>query len=111
MVELVKEAEFQQTIIDLAHLKGWRIAHFRSVRQQRADGRVFYSTPVQGDGAGFPDLLMLRDERMVAAEIKVGSNKTSDVQDEWLDAFRNAGAEVYVWYPKDWDEACRVLGR
>lgn len=107
----MRESDFQQQIIDLAHLNGWRVAHFRSVRQQRMDGSVFYSTPVQADGIGFPDLLMLRDERMVIVELKVENNKTSDAQDEWLDAFRNAGVEVYVWWPKDWDEAVKVLSR
>ena len=107
----MKESEWQQTLIDLAHLNQWRVAHFRSVRQQRKDGTVFYSTPVQADGVGFLDLVMLKDERMVIVEAKVGRNKTTPSQDEWIEAFRTAGVEVYVWYPEDWDEAVKVLSR
>ena len=100
----MKEAEFQQQIIDLAHLHGWRCAHFRTVRIQRKDGSVYYATPVQADGEGFPDLVLLKGNRVIVAEIKSEKGKCSDAQTEWLNAWELAGAEVYVWRPQDWNE-------
>ena len=100
----MKEAEFQQQIIDLAHLHGWRCAHFRTVRIQRKDCSVYYATPVQADGEGFPDLVLLKGNRVIVAEIKSEKGKCSDAQTEWLNAWELAGAEVYVWRPQDWNE-------
>jgi hypothetical protein len=49
------EREFQRQVIDLARLLGWRCAHFRPGRTARG-----WRTPVQADGAGFPDLQPVR---------------------------------------------------
>lgn len=84
----MKEAELQKAVIELARRLGWRVAHFRTSQSQT--GR--WLTAVQGDGAGYPDLTMLRRDRIVAAELKAKGNKTSPAQDEWLQAFRDAGA-------------------
>lgn len=101
----LRESDFQQQIIDLGHLTRWAVAHFRSVRQLRGDGSVFYSTPVQADGAGFPDLLLLREDRLVAVELKVPGNKASAEQTAWLERFdRIQRAEAHLWYPKDWEK-------
>jgi hypothetical protein len=54
---MTSEAQFQQQVIDLARLCGYRVAHFRTVRVQRKGGSVYYTTPVQADGAGWPDLV------------------------------------------------------
>lgn len=98
------EAEFQDRVIGLARSLGYIVAHFRNVRIQRADGSCYFSTPVQADGAGFPDLLMIRADppRIVVAELKAGKNKTSDKQDEWLSRFSAVGIKACVWYPKHW---------
>jgi hypothetical protein len=47
---VLSEAAFTDAVIELARLGGWRVAHFRPART--ASG---WRTPVQGDGAGFPD--------------------------------------------------------
>lgn len=61
-------------------------------------------TPVQGDGAGFPDLFMLRFNRAICAELKSAKGKTTVEQKTWLAAAMLANIEVYVWRPKDIDE-------
>lgn len=66
-------------------------------------------TAVGADGAGFPDLCMVRGHRMVYAELKVGKNKPSDRQWYWLCRLAEAGAKTYVWYPKDWPQIEDVL--
>ena len=91
------EAEFTLEVIDLARLYGWRSAHFRPGMNARGEWR----TAVAGDGVGFPDLLLIR-HRVIVAELKVGRNKTTREQDEWIAAFRRAGVPAFVWTPKDW---------
>lgn len=102
------ESNFQQTVIDFAHLTGWRAVHFRGVRVQRKDGSIYYQTPVQADSKGLPDLILVR-ERVVWAELKVGKGKLTPEQVDWLDALTAAGQECYIWYPSDWDEIEKVL--
>ncbi len=46
------EADFQAQVIDLLHLHGWVVAHFRPARTAKG-----WITPVAADGAGFLDLL------------------------------------------------------
>lgn len=95
------EKEFQDQVIQLARLKRWRVAHFRPAKVQRADGTTYYETPVQADGAGFPDLILVRD-RLIAMELKVGSNEPSEAQMQWIEAMVEAGVPAFVLYPKDW---------
>ncbi len=103
------EADFQRQVIGLARVLGWRVAHFRTVRVLRRNGSVHYATPVQADGAGFPDLVMVRGERLLAVELKAKRGVVSDEQRAWLDAFAAVRAEVYVWRPDDWDALAEVL--
>lgn len=83
-------------VIEAARLLGWRVAHFRPCRTRHG-----WVTAVQADGAGFPDLLLVRD-RLVAAELKVQGRRLTDDQQRWLDALRVAGAEVHVWREQNW---------
>lgn len=98
-----QEDAFLKQIIELAHLYGWICAHFRSVNTDKG-----WRTPVQADGAGFPDLVMVR-ERIIFAELKSDKGKVSDTQSEWLAALKVAAAEVYVWRLKDWEKIVDVL--
>ena len=106
----MSESDFTRMVIDLARLCRWRVAHFRTVQIARKSGATYFATPVQGDGAGFPDLILVRKRRCIAAELKVGKNNTSEAQDEWLAAFRGTGSvEAFVWRPEEWEEIERVL--
>jgi hypothetical protein len=95
------EDELQTSVIDLAHVLGWRIAHFRSVAVMGKSGQVHYRTPVQADGAGFPDLVLAR-ERIMYVELKAERGKLSHNQMAWLGALEDAGGEMHVWKPRDW---------
>ena len=90
------EAELQEAVIDLAHLLGWTVAHFRPARTAQG-----WRTPVAADGAGFPDCVFVRD-RVVYAELKSAKGAPSAAQRRWLDQLDRAGAETYVWRPADW---------
>jgi len=98
------EAAFQSQVIAMAHQFGWRVAHFRGVRTQRKDGSVRYQTPVQADGAGFPDLVLVRGKRLVVAELKAQRGRVAEEQRDWLYAFEFAEVETYTWKPSDWPE-------
>lgn len=100
------EASFTRAVLAYAHLHGWRCAHFRPARTERG-----WRTAVSGDGVGFPDLIMVHPGRgrVVAAELKVGANKPTPSQRDWLSAFGAAGVSAYLWTPADWASIESVL--
>jgi hypothetical protein len=91
------EAEFQTWIIQLARLLGWtRIVHFRSARTGAG-----WRTPIEGD-SGFPDLILIRGETLLAVELKSGGRKPSAEQVAWLQAFKGVpGCHGLVWTTRD----------
>lgn len=95
------EAEFQRAVLQLAKLRGWRVAHFRGVRVQRANGSVHHVTPQQGD-AGFPDLILVRKGVILVRELKRWSrrNKFETGQQEWIAELGEHGG---VWTDRDWE--------
>jgi hypothetical protein len=102
----ITEAEFTAQVLAFARLHGWRTVHFRPARTAKG-----WRTPVQGDGAGWPDLFLVRGPVLVAAELKVPPNKVTPEQRAWLLALGGAGALVFVWTPENWSEIERVLSK
>lgn len=100
------EKEFQAQVIALAQLCGWRVAHFRPAQNARGDWR----TPVAGDGAGFPDLVLVRD-RVLFVELKTNTGKLAPAQVTWSTTLQAAGAEHHIWRPRDWNEIETKLSR
>lgn len=99
----VPESAFQAQVIELAHVLGWRVAHFRPARTTHG-----WRTAVAADGCGFPDLVLVRD-RLVVAELKGRKGRLTGDQRAWLDALAAAGVETYLWRPEDWAAVCDVL--
>jgi hypothetical protein len=99
------EQELQDNVIELAHLLGWRVAHFRPAMTK--DG---WRTAVSADGKGFPDLVLVRD-RVVFAELKSAKGVLTDEQADWVGALVGAKAECHLWKPVDWTDGTieRVL--
>jgi len=97
------EKQFQQQVIDLARLCGFRVAHFRPAMVTRG-GKVKYETPVGADGKGWPDLVLVHRRRRLVlfVELKVGKNTTTPEQEAWLDDLRECGERVRVWRPDHW---------
>jgi len=104
-------AAWEQQIIALAHLWGWTVASFRSVRVQRRDGSSYFATPVQADGAGWPDLVLVRGDRLLFRELKTDRAVTRRAQREWLSRLAATGADVGVWRPRGWDQIVVELRR
>lgn len=82
----MKEKEFQSMVEEIAKLYGWTYYHTYNSRR---------SEP------GFPDLVMLRGEREVVAELKSQKGKLTEPQKDWLKKFKKAGNETFVWRPSD----------
>ncbi len=108
--KFASEDEFQAEVIVLAHTLGWRAAHFRKVRVARKDGSVYWQTPVAADGKGFVDLVLCR-ERIVWIELKMPGGRIDPDQGAWHKALKDAGQELYVFYPADWKEIVAVLSQ
>ena len=90
----------------MAHLYGWKVAHFRKARTKRR-----WITAVGADGKGWPDLLLCHEQRgvTIARELKVPPNKTTPEQDEWLRVLNVCNISAKVWEPLDWNEIERTL--
>jgi hypothetical protein len=91
----VSEKQYMQQIIDAAHYLGWSVYHVFDSRR---------SAP------GFPDLVCVREGRMLAIEVKGPRGRVSDWQRYWLDLLGTVpGVTVMVAYPSDWDAVERAL--
>lgn len=101
----VTEAEFLEQVLDAARIFRWRTAHFRPSRTAHG-----WRTAVQGDGKGFPDLILTRPPRLVIAELKSAKGQVEHDQKEWINDLASCdGVEMYVWRPADLDEVIAVL--
>ncbi len=110
----IPERAWTAQVLQLAALNGWKRAHFRPARvRDPRTGEDAWRTPVQGDGVGFPDLLLVRGARLIAAELKTNEAppEIPIAQAEWLRAFEAAGAEIYAWRPRDLLAVQAVLAR
>lgn len=77
---------------------------------QRRRWLTYHTYNSQRSNRGFPDLIMLRDDRVIAAELKQDGEKPTPEQLIWLRTFVATGkVEVYVWAPADWSEVDTVL--
>ena len=84
-------------MIDYARLRGWEFIYHT--------WNSIHSPP------GFPDLILLKEGRLVVAELKVGKNNLTAEQYFWLVEFSWNTDDVYVWWDtdEDWKEITEVL--
>lgn len=90
------EKHFQAEVIKLAKRCGWRHYHTHDSRRS---------------AAGFPDLVLVRGQRLIFAELKVKPNRPTPAQEEWLADLRRIHGDVVtvLWYPEQWMEIERTL--
>lgn len=89
------ESAWQAQVVQLAVLRGWRCFHDHDSRRNTA---------------GLPDLILCRRGRLIFAELKTNTGRTSAEQDAWLGALALvAGVEVFLWRPADLEDVQRVL--
>lgn len=101
----VSERAFSQAVYDLARLCGWLVYRTPTFRRT-------CSTP------GFPDMVLIKNGRLIFAELKTDKGKVSEAQSVWLDALERHDTrgimqthhyDVVCWRPQDWDEIEAVL--
>jgi hypothetical protein len=103
----VTERDFQRTVIELAHLFGWKVAHFRTAMNARG----VYMTPVGADGAGWPDLVLIHPARgrILYRELKAERGRLDPRQTTWGEWLTAAGCDWTVWRPSDMPEITYTL--
>lgn len=91
------ERELQDAVAQVARILGYRVCHFGIGFSKKG-----YRTPARYDGAGFCDLTIVGNGRVLFRELKAGRNVLSPEQAEWIRALEQAGADVGVWTDADW---------
>jgi hypothetical protein len=100
------EALFMAQVTDYATMRGWEYMHIQAGLTER--GR--YRTPVQGTlGPGWPDLILIRGNSLIAAELKTDHKYLTPIQKRVLTTLEAAVIECHVWRPRDWDRIVERL--
>lgn len=86
MARTMLEADLQSQVIAIAKTFGWLCFHPRNML---------------GSEAGWPDLTMVRNGRLIFAELKREAGKTTPAQDKWLAELKTTGADTFLWRPSD----------
>jgi len=91
----VTEKEFLQQVRELASLCGWLVYHTYDSRRSPE---------------GFPDLVLVRGDKVIFAELKSEKGRVRPEQRMWLDALEKVRrSEACLWRPNDWDRIVEVL--
>ena len=91
----ITEAQFLHYVTDVANLGKWFIYHTYDSRRSQA---------------GFPDLVMTKNGRIIFAELKSQKGRVRPEQQMWVDELeKHPGIEVYVWRPSDSDFITETL--
>jgi len=97
--DVISEKDFLATLVKFAQARGWLVHHVLDTRS--------YAKRI---GPGYPDLTMVRGDRVIFAELKSERGTLSASQHQWLTALREAtGVLVFVWQPHDWPAIEKVL--
>jgi hypothetical protein len=86
--ELTAEAGLRQAVQQELSARGWRWSYIPDSRQ------------VQGH-PGIPDIVAVRDHRLLFIELKKENGVLSGVQHKWCIALALTCAEMHVWRPSD----------
>lgn len=89
------EKQFMAEVVKLAKLKRWH--------------HIYHTYNSHRSNPGFPDLCLVRKNRIIFAEIKSEKGWLSAFQKSWVAALVLCPVEVYVWRPSDMDTIIEVL--
>lgn len=99
----ISEKQLTASVIELCgYHPRIRVAHFRPA--QLENGR--WVTPVQGDGAGFPDLVIAGPGGVLWRELKTESGRLSTEQRDWISVLDAGDQDIGLWRP-----GCLETGR
>lgn len=98
--KFINERDFRATVIGMARALGWMGYHpWISIHSE----------------AGFPDLVLVRDGKLIFAELKTEVGKLTEAQKEWIRQLAlcmdksTCVVDVYVWRPSDMDKIEEIL--
>lgn len=92
----ILEREWQNQVVDLAKLHGWR--------------RPMHIHDSRRSEPGWPDLALVREnDRLILLELKREKGATTAAQRDWLTLLASAGVEVYVARPRHLQALSRVF--
>jgi len=92
---LISEAAFQSAVRRVAKGYGWSVMHVHDSRRSPA---------------GFPDLVMVRKNLCIFAELKTADGVLTLAQWHWLQALGQVEkTEASLWRPEDMEEIRRRL--
>jgi hypothetical protein len=73
--------------------------------------RCYHTYDARKSEPGYPDLTLVRGDRLIFAELKTQRGRLSADQSAWLEDLRATCAEVYVWRPADLSVIASILRR
>jgi len=82
--QAMSEDELLATVRDMAETLGWHTYHTHDSRRSET---------------GWPDLVMVRDRRLLIRELKSMRGRVTPAQDTWLTELALAGVDAGVWRP------------
>ena len=88
------EKQFQADVIRHAKRQAWKCYHTHDSRRS---------------AAGFPDLVLIRNGKLMVVELKTDVGRVSAEQATWLELFAECGVPAMTWRPKDWPEIVEKL--
>jgi hypothetical protein len=92
---LISEKHLSEAVKEHARYTGWLGYHTHDSRR---------SSP------GFPDWVLVRNSRLVFAELKTEDGRVTKPQQAWLAALGEVPcAETYVWRPSDLDSTIPLV--
>lgn len=98
----MSEKQWQSQVVQLAAMYGFT--------------RQYHTYDSRRSAKGFPDLVLVRPAgprkgRCLFVELKAEKGRLSPEQEQWIEALKAAGAEIYVWRPSQVQEVADVLSR
>lgn len=91
------EKDLERAIAEMARFLGFMVFHARPAQSNKG-----WRTPVAYDGKGFPDLLLVGNERVIFLEIKTDVGRVSPDQSRWSEQIIQSGGEYFLLRPNDW---------
>lgn len=92
--EGISEKLFLAEVRALLNRAGWRSYHTHNSRKS---------------DAGFPDLVAVREGRVLWIELKTEKGIVSAAQLNWIEDLKAANQEVFLWRPSDWKAIVATL--
>lgn len=93
---MISEKAFQDTVTAALELYGWLWYHTHDSRRCNK---------------GFPDIIAVRGQTMLALELKREDGKATMEQYMWLDALKGTGARCFVLRPSNWDTLLSIISK